>query len=292
MRHVPVLLDSVLNYLDVRLNQDYIDATFGGGGYTKAILKRNAPHGRVLAIDWDEEAVKRARRKFSKNLTVVCGNFRDIEQIAAAHSFENVAGAVFDLGLSSELIERSGRGFSYLRDEPLLMRYSRTDADSTRTARTIVNSYSVKELERIFEEYGEERQAKKISEAIVEQRKKKRIETTGELIAAIERVNRSIKTKARIFQALRIETNQEIENLKLGLAGAWRILTQNGRLVVVSYHSLEDRIIKEFFTQRDHEDKGRALTAKPIKPSIEEIRHNRRARSAKLRAIRKLTTHY
>jgi 16S rRNA (cytosine1402-N4)-methyltransferase len=226
-----------------------------------------------------------------KRIYLVEGNFKDIEEIVRLNGFKNVAGVVFDLGLSSDLIDRSGRGFSFLRDEPLLMTYHRptqTEHGQIRTAREIINSLTVSELEGIFLEYGEERQSGKIARAIVEERKQQKIETTFDLNRAIEKVSRSVKTKARIFQALRIAVNDELNNLLDGLAGAWGVVESGGRVVVVSFNSLEDRIVKNFFKEKEKLDEGLITTKKPLRPTRQEVIKNSRSRSARLRAIQKV----
>jgi len=279
--HVPVLLKEVIEYLDVRPNKNYIDATLGGGGYTREILKRNGPDGKVAAIDWNKEAIKKFK-DVSERLTLVQGNFRDIAELVP---LKNIAGVVFDLGLSSDLLERSGRGFSFKRDEPLLMNYE-LGIKNQGTARDVLNLWTKQELERIFKEYGEIRQARRIAEGIVNARRKSRIETTGDLRKVVGESVKSATPKllAQVWQAIRIAVNDELKNLKKGLEGAWEILEPEGRIAVVSYHSLEDRIVKNFFRERT----GDILTKKPVRPSIVEVKRNPRSRSAKLRAVEKL----
>ena len=279
--HVPVLLHEVIKYLDVRSNKNYVDATLGGGGYTREILKRNGPDGKIAAIDWNKEAIKKFK-DVSERLTLVQGNFRDIAELVP---LKNIAGVVFDLGLSSDLLERSGRGFSFKRDEPLLMNYE-LGIKNQGTARDVLNLWTKQELERIFKEYGEIRQARRIAEGIVNARRKSRIETTGDLRKVVGESVKSATPKllAQVWQAIRIAVNDELKNLKKGLEGAWEILEPEGRIAVVSYHSLEDRIVKNFFRERT----GDILTKKPVRPSIVEVKRNPRSRSAKLRAVEKL----
>src|SRR3989344_956563 len=279
--HVPVLLHEVIKYLDVRSHKNYVDATLGGGGYTREILKRNGPDGKIAAIDWNKEAIKKFK-DVSERLTLVQGNFRDIAELVP---LKNIAGVVFDLGLSSDLLEGSGRGFSFKRDEPLLMNYE-LGIKNQGTARDVLNLWTKQELERIFKEYGEIRQARRIAEGIVNARRKSRIETTDDLRKVVGESVKSATPKllAQVWQAIRIAVNDELKNLKKGLEGAWEILEPEGRIAVVSYHSLEDRIGKNFFRERT----GDILTKKPVRPSIVEVKRNPRSRSAKLRAVEKL----
>jgi len=261
----------------------------------------------------------RSYQSLRSRLVLRQGNFSEIADIASRSGFGKVDGVLFDFGFSSYHIDESGRGFSYLKNEPLDMRYhiTRTDADYTRinpstslgagadqtrtnadnslTAEEIVNKWSEKELERIFREFGEERNARKIAKAIVSARARGKIKTTGELVGIIDRtypasprLRRASKTYSRIFQALRIAVNNELENIKMGLDGAWQILKPGGRLAAISFHSLEDRIVKNFFKEKEKAEAAEILTKKPVTPSDSEIENNSRSRSAKLRAIRKL----
>lgn len=332
--HKPVLLHEVIQLLNPRPGEDFIDATFGGGGHALEILKQTAPGGKLLGIDWDSEGpgletgsenliaseplapteTSELRSgiepaPLSKRLFLEHGNFADIDDISNRYfsdgvdstSSPQVDGVLFDFGFSSFHIDESGRGFSYSKDEPLDMRYNAAVTTSQVVSLTanvgaaeIVNTWPERELERIFREFGEERAARKIARAIVEARRQKRIKTTGELVEIIDksyrtnRIYKSHKTYSRIFQALRIAVNDELENIKKGLAGAWRILKPGGRLAVISFHSLEDRLVKNFFNGKKQETLGQVLTKKPLTASAEEIGRNPRSRSAKLRAILKL----
>jgi 16S rRNA (cytosine1402-N4)-methyltransferase len=309
-KHVPALLEEAMEFLDVRPDLDYIDATVGGGGYTREILRRNGPTGKVLGIEWDEDSLRKLNfeihgasdlspsgdgsregdralsRSVSRRLTLVQGNFAEMEKIARLHNFGEVRGVVFDLGLSSILLEGSGRGFSYLSDEPLLMTF---DKKASRTAAEVVNTSTPEGLARMFSEYGEVRDARRIARRIVQVRGRKRIVRTGELTELLDRAvgRRSIPLYAKVFQALRIEVNGEMENLARGLEGAWEVLEAGGRLVVVSFHSLEDRMVKHFFRERQKSGEASVLTKKAVRPRREEIEQNVRSRSAKLRAIEK-----
>lgn len=280
--HIPVLLRETIEYLDVKDNENYIDCTLNGGGHTREILKRT--NGKVLGIELDPEIFKKIKNENIERLIPVNDNYANLEKIVETNDFKNVQGILFDVGMSSFHVDESKKGFSFLKDELLSMSYS-----EEKTAEEIVNNYSSKDLERIIKEYGEERFARKIAEEIV---KRRPIKTTFQLVEAIRKAvpntyqRGKIHFTTRTFQALRIETNQELENLKNALPQALEILEKGGRLVAISFHSLEDRIIKNFFKSRKEEIQ--LLTTKPVLPDELEIKSNPRARSAKLRAIKKL----
>ena len=279
MIHQPVLQKEVLKYLDPKANENFIDCTINGGGHALAILERVKPKGKVLGIDSDKEIIGQLKPR--DNLILICDNFVNLKKIVRELKFKP-NGILFDLGMSSWHLDKSGKGFSFLRDEPLDMRYSeQTDL----TAEKIVNEYSLEELEKIIKEYGEERFARKIAKKIVEKRKKKRIKTTLELTEAIKFKQKRIHFATRTFQALRIAVNDELNILAQTIPQAVDILAPGGRLAVISFHSLEDRIVKNLFKNLSSEE-FEILTNKPIKPSLEEITSNHRSRSAKLRAIK------
>lgn len=290
--HIPVLLDEVIRILDVHRGKQYIDATLGGGGYTGAIIEKG---GLVLGIDLDKNSVLHVAERHpvevkSGKLVVVQGNFKDIKKIALLKSISYVSGIVFDLGLSSYHLDQSGRGFSMLSDsEPLDMRMQIGDGLGQFTAADIVNSYTQGELYNLFLK-GEEHFAEKIAAEIVKNRRLKRIETTGDLVKIITSVVKrtgDLHPATKVFQALRIEVNNELENLQQGLVDAFDLLEQRGRVVVVSFHSLEERIAKRTFDLLEKKGVGR-LFEKLIRPTSEEMQKNRRSRSAKLRVIEKL----
>jgi len=292
--HKAVLTDKILEYLDPKPNQNFVDCTAGAGGHSTAILERTAPKGKVLAIDWDPEAIKELRaqspirRLTDQNRLILReGNFADIKNIVQEEKFQPIAGILLDLGFSSDQLNR-GRGLSFAKDEPLDMRYSDTNPV---TAEKIVNFSSKAELERILKEYGEEQFAKQIAAAIVEHRAQKPITKTGQLVKIIEQgtpksyQRKKISAATKTFQALRIAANNELENVQAGLKGAAEILPAGGNIAVISFHSLEDRMVKNYFKQ---EHLLQPITKKPIIPSQTEIRHNPRSRSAKLRVATKL----
>ena len=292
--HIPVLQKEVIEYLDPKPNENFIDCTIGEAGHSLAILEKNGPKGKVLGIDRDPGVIKNIESRipnleFRKRLVLACDNFANLEEIVKKQNFKQVSGILFDLGMSSWHLEESGKGFSFLRNEPLDMRYN---LENPLTAEKIVNYWSKSEIEKILREYGEERFAKKIAERIVES-KAKPIETTFQLIEIIKsviprkyQVGR-LHPATRTFQALRIAVNDELNNLEKTLPQAINVLSKGGRLVVISFHSLEDRIVKNFYRSSTSINL-KVLTKKPIGPSKEEIIKNPRSRSAKLRAAIKI----
>ena len=296
MAHIPVLKDEVIKYLDPRPGENFIDGTCGGGGHAQEILKHITPGGRILCLDLDKETIERLQKKINGErvagrMIFVNDNFGDLEKIVQKNNFSPVNGILLDLGMSSDQLEESGRGFSFLKDEPLDMRYWQSNEI---TAHQIVNQWSPLEIEKILEEYGEEKFARKISLEIGRARKLKSIQTTRELL---EVIGRAVPEKykhgrtnfaTRTFQALRIAVNDELENLKKFLPQSLRVLAGEGCLVIISFQSLEDRIVKNFFRQSAKEKKLEILTKKPLTPTGEEIFANPRSRSAKLRAVKLL----
>ena len=292
--HIPVLQKEVIEYLNPKPNENFIDCTIGEGGHSLAILEKNGPTGKVLGIDRDPGVIKNIESRipnleFRKRLVLVCDNFANLEEIVKKQNFKQVSGILFDLGMSSWHLEKSGRGFSFLRNEPLDMRYN---LENPLTAEKIVNYWSKPEIEKILREYGEERFAKKIAERIIESRAKP-IETTFQLIEIIKsviprkyQVGR-LHPATRTFQALRIAVNDELNNLEKVLPQAINVLNRGGRLVAISFHSLEDRIVKNFLKKCGGDACVKLITKKPIRPSREEIIKNHRSRSAKLRACQK-----
>lgn len=291
--HFPVMIDEVLQFLNPRPNENFVDCTVDEGGHTMAILERTKPSGRVLGIDADPEILERFRHKvegtnLAKRLVLVCGNFANLSEIVKEHAFRRVSGVLFDLGLSSWHLEESGRGFSFRRNEPLDMRYS---LENPLTARFIVNFWSLKDIERILRIYGQERFSRKIAQEIVHSRP---LETTVDLVMAVERATpawyhrRRIHFATKTFQALRIAVNNELENLEKALPQALDIMDMGGRLVVIAFHSLEDRIVKNFLKAKSKEGVIEILTKKPLRPSKEEISKNPKSRSARLRAALKV----
>lgn len=298
--HIPVLLREVIEYLNPQPGQKFIDATIGSGGHALAILERIAPGGKLLGIEWDGELLKHLEAQiqhsqFKDSTVLINDSYANLEKIAEDNDFKNVQGVIFDLGMSSWHLEESGGGFSFTKDEPLDMRFSRRmDAGRGPTVADIINKYRGEELAQILKENGEERFAKRIAETIVKVRKEKPITTTFQLVEIIKNSTPFWYRRGRIhfatrtFQALRIAVNNELENIKSGIVQAKNILAAGGRLAVISFHSLEDRIVKNFFREENKKGDLKILTKKPIRAELAEITANPRARSAKLRVAEKL----
>jgi 16S rRNA (cytosine1402-N4)-methyltransferase len=287
--HLPVLREKVVEMLNIRQDGIYIDATAGLGGHAEAILTEIGPEGRIVGIDRDEEALRGVHERLSDSRVMLMrGNFSDMESMVSVNGINAVDGILFDLGVSGMQLRSPWRGFSFISDAPLDMRMDRNQELS---AKDIVNRYPERELERIFREFGEERRARKIAEAITRQREKKPIETCAELAKLVEKVygvRGRIHPATRTFQALRIAVNQELAHLEKGLHASLRLLKQSGRLCVISYHSLEDRIVKHFIADNARNGLLKIMTKKPITPAPEELRLNPSSRSAKLRVAEKI----
>jgi 16S rRNA (cytosine1402-N4)-methyltransferase len=282
--------------LDPKQGGVYVDATLGAGGHTRLICERIGAQGTLIGIDEDEDALIRAKAAtegLGTNMHLIRGNFRNVAQIVHDLGYEHINGIMFDLGLSTPQLETSGRGFSFQRDEPLLMTFGK-EGSALITAEVIVNEWSLETLTDILRGFGEERFAKRIASAIVAARETRRITRTSELVEIISHAvpawycHRKIHFATKTFQALRIAANDEMNALPEGLAGALELLAPGGIMAVISFHSLEDRFVKHFFKQKAQEGAGTLLTKKPIVPDKEELTHNRKARSAKLRALQKV----
>ena len=257
-----------------------MDATIGSGGHSLEILKRIMPGGYLVGLDVDEEALARARERlkpFEGYFKLYRENYRNLMDIMKQENLKTVDGLLLDLGLSSEQVEDPRRGFSFRRDGPLDMRY---DLRQEEKALEVINRESKERLMQIFWDYGEERKAHRIARLIEERRKIKPIETTWELTRIAARAK---AYEARIFQALRIYINKELENLEIALNVAIRVVSREGRIGVISYHSLEDRLVKKFFREKAAAGVLKIITPHPLVPSQEEIKRNRRSRSAKMR---------
>lgn len=308
-RHVPVLLPEVLEGLQVRSGAAYVDCTAGGGGHSAAILAASAPHGRLLALDADPAAIRRVAERLgselaAQRLVLVQASFEELVQVADEHGFAQVAGILLDLGVSSFQLETPARGFAMLLDGPLDMRF---DPQATLSAADIVNEWDERSLADLLYRYGEETQSRRIARYLVQHRP---LRTTMELAAAIERAvggrrGSRIHPATRSFQALRIAVNRELEQLEQVLPQALQLLAPGGRLVVISFHSLEDRIVKHWMQEQartyvleprlpqggyDREPALRIVTRKPIEAGEAEVAQNPRSRSAKLRIAEKLST--
>ena len=304
--HTPVLRDEVLGWLLTSTAGVYVDTTLGGGGHSESILQRLDPAGILIGLDTDPDAIRFAADRlsgFAGRVQLVQSNFRNIAVTLAQRGIHRINGIVFDLGVSSHQFDEPGRGFSFRSDDLLDMRMDRAQPLD---ARTVVNEYSERSLSDLFWKYGEERAARRIARVITQQRMTVRIESTGQLASIVRDIVGErflVKSLARVFQALRIEVNNELESLEIGLRQTISLLELHGRIVVISYHSLEDRIVKDFFKHEAAtllpsgnklvpdtrlEPTLRVLTKKPVEASEQEVRQNPRARSAKLRVAEKI----
>jgi len=284
-QHQPVMVKEVIELLKPTLGKVFIDATLGEGGHTEKLKEKNEKL-KIIGFDLDSNAMVVAKQRLSSFKNIVClhDNYAHLKK----HVKNKVDGILFDLGISFFQLNQSTRGFSFQTSGPLDMRF---DQKQKLTASEIVNHYPQKELEKIIRAYGEEKFARRISQAIAAARRKKEIRTTIELREIIEKATPSWekkKTLARVFQALRIAVNHELDNLKKGLLEAADLLKSHGRIVVISYHSLEDRIVKQTFRSLAQQGIIKIITKKPLCPDSEEIKINPRARSAKLRAAEKI----
>ena len=291
--HEPALLKESIELLDIQPEGVYVDVTFGGGGHSKAILEKLGDKGRLIAFDQDEAALANVPQ--DDRLLFVPQNFREIKRFLRYHGFKKVNGILADLGVSSHQLDQGSRGFSYRFEAPLDMRMSH---DMTATAADLINDLSVEEMQLVFGENGEVRNARTLAQQLVTARSQKTIRTIGEFLQVVEPniIGDRFRYLSQVFQALRIEVNQEMEALKEMLEASKELLAPNGRIVVIAYHSLEDRLVKNFFKtgdcsgvqQKDFygniERPFQILTKKPVEPSAEEIKRNPRSRSAKLRA--------
>ncbi len=303
-KHYPVMLKEAVDALNCESDKLYIDATLGGGGYSEEILKRISPSGRLISFDVDIDAINSSKERLKdyKNLTIVNDSYTNIKKYLEENKINKITGGVvFDLGASTPQLTSQTRGFSFSSDTKLDMRFNQSGDFS---AYDVVNDYSENELVRIFSEYGEERFSKRIAKKIVEERKTKKIETTKELVniifEATPRIKSRIHPATRVFQAIRIEVNDELNNIKNTLNDVLTLLSNNAILSIVTFHSLEDRIVKQFFKHYSREWVGEEggitynkpllelVNKKPIPASEEEIKQNPPSRSAKLRVAKRI----
>lgn len=298
--HIPVLAEKTASLLVTDPDAAYIDLTVGGGGHSMLIHKHLTEHGKLLGCDRDRDAITQARAELPTAVLLFQCKFSEAETTLQPHTADGAGGVLMDLGVSSHQIDTPERGFSHRFSGPLDLRMDQTRGE---TAAALLTRVSADELVRIIRLYGEDPQARRIARSIIKAREQHAIETTEDLAQVISKsvAATRIKSLARVFQALRIAVNEEMSELEAGLAGAWNLLRTGGRLVVITYHSLEDRIVKVFMKAkatpaRDPADlwdsgqppHGRLILAKPVVPDENEISRNPRARSAKLRAIEKL----
>jgi len=303
--HVPVLVNETVKYLINNIDGVYVDCTAGTGGHIEAISQHLSKNAVIIAIDGDEQSLDICKNRFKNmnNIIYANDNFKNIKKIIFTNGYTKVDGILVDLGLSNFLLNSSGRGFTYKKDEPLDMRFI---TSQKYTARSFLNNAPFEELKSELKKYSEDRYAAKIAREIIKERATQPIETTGQLVSIIKRVAPEpflTKTLSRIFQAIRIHVNKEMENLQALLEQSISILNPGGRIVIISYHSIEDRIVKNFFKTEstdcicpdnfpictcNHKKTIKILTRKHITPGKNEIEKNPNARSAKLRAAERL----
>lgn len=282
--HIPVMLNETVNAIEPHEGDAVIDGTFGAGGHSALVLDRVGKTGKLLAIDWNEHAVRGCAERYAEDRRVTCavGNFAEMADIARLSLFPKANGVILDLGISSDELNHSGRGFTFQEDEPLLMTYS----DNQESIAHILKEVSEDDLAAIIKTYGEERYSARIARAIKE---KMPVETTKQLADIITNAVPNQGKKYRIhpatrtFMALRIYANKELENIEMAIAGLPQVVAPGGRVAIISFHSLEDRIVKHRFRDMAKEGKLEIVTKKPLVPNEEEIQNNPRARSAKLR---------
>jgi len=294
--HRSVLLHEVIETLAIRPDDIVLDATLGGAGHAKAIAMLLGTKGVFIGIDADAAAIGRAREALKDVVATtlfIQGNFKDVESHLGKHGIPSITKALFDLGWSGFQFT-SGRGFSFLQDEPLLMTYEDTPGEHTLTAATIVNTWKEASIADVIYGWGEERYSRQIAKAIVETRGKNPIRTSKQLAEIIRSAvpafyrNGRLHPATKTFQALRIAVNDEMGALKQGLMGAWQLLAPGGRLAVISFHSIEDREVKRMMLEWAKTGEGERITRSPIRPGEEEAKANPRSRSAKLRVLQKL----
>ena len=304
IQHIPVMVPEILKYLEVSSGGRYIDCTLGEGGHTKSLLEASNPGGEVLGIDADHEAIEVSKNRleeYGERFIYDNSNFKNIKKIAMKSKFVPCHGILFDLGVSSLQLDKESRGFSFRRKAPLDMRFS---INQTLTAQDVLNTFSESEISDILYQYGEERQSRKIAKLIIENRPLSNADELSDLIKKnIRQTNYKINPATKTFQALRIYINEELNSLSQALEQSLEILGVGGRMAVISYHSLEDRIVKNFFKKESkycicppnipecdcgHFPKLKIITKKPVSPSQSEIEANKRSRSAKLRVVERI----
>ncbi len=296
MIHKTVLLHESIDGLNIKSGDIYLDGTLGSAGHAEYALEMSQGEITVIGLDRDIDALARSRERLGNkdNIILKEGSYGDISEILNELKIDQVNRIMLDLGLSSDQFETSGRGFTFKNDEPLLMTFKHNPNESDLTARQIVNTWQESSIADIIYGYGEEKYARRIARAIVSYRDKKSIETTGELVEIITQSvpvfyrRGRLHPATRTFQALRIAVNDELNTLKRGLENGFDRLSINGRIAVISFHSLEDRIVKNFNKQKEELGEAKIITKKPIIPTDEEISKNTRSRSAKLRILEKI----
>jgi len=297
MIHETVLLKETVDGLNLKPGDVVFDGTLGGGGHSEYVAQTFGPAVKIIAVDRDVDALKRAEvrlKKASANCSLTLSDYRNIDQVLEEQKVEKVQGIILDLGLSSNQLDESGRGFTFKNNEPLYMTFASPADKPTVTAETVVNQWSEETLADIIYAYGDERYARRIAKKIVESREEKEIKTTTDLVEIISQAVPAVYRKGKIhfatktFQALRIAVNDELGALKEGLKKGFDSLSKGGRMSVISFHSGEDRIVKNYFRDLYKDKKAILINKKPIIASADEIKKNPRSRSAKLRIIEKI----
>ena len=296
MVHETVLLKETVDGLNLKKGDTVFDGTLGGGGHSAYVAEKFGPDVKIIAVDRDREALKRAEvrlQNLQASYLLTLSDYRNIEEVLNNLKIERVQGIILDLGLSSNQLDESGRGFSFKNNEPLQMTFAKPDENPLVTAMTVVNNWSEETLADVIYAYGDERYAKRIAKKIIEARKEKEIKTTSDLVEIIRQAVPVAYKKGKIhfatktFQAIRIAVNDELGALREGLKKGFNKLSKEGRMAVISFHSGEDRIVKNYFRDQVKEKRGILINKKPIIASDVEILRNPRSRSAKLRIIQK-----
>ncbi len=295
-KHIPVLLNETIKYLDIQKDDVVVDGTLGAGGHSREICSLLGKNGTLIGIDQDSDAISRAKGvldKYKCNVVLRNENFRNLDKILAEIGIKTVNKILLDIGFSSDQIENSNRGFSFMKEEPLLMTLSNNIMEDTLTAEEIVNTWDEENIADVIFGYGEEKFSRMIAKGIIKARNEKPIKNTLELADIIKESvpawyrRRKIHPATKTFQALRIVVNDEIGALKEGLDTGVRLLSKGGMIAVISFHSIEDRVVKNFFREIAKNGVGEIINKKPISPDRDEILNNKRARSAKLRIFKK-----
>lgn len=294
--HKTVLLKESINGLDIHQGDIYLDGTLGSAGHAEYALRINEGKIKVIGLDRDSQALLRSkdRLRLYSDVTLIESSYGDLDQALDSLKIGKIDRIMLDLGLSSDQFETSGRGFAFKKDEPLLMTFKSNLVEGDLTAHEIVNSWQEENIADVIYGYGEERYSRRIAHAIVKYREKKTIEKTSELVEIISQAvpvfyrKGKLHPATRTFQALRIAVNDELNTLKKGLEKGFARLNKGGRMAIISFHSLEDRIVKNFNKEKESKEEAKIITKKPIEPSDEEVKENPRSRSAKLRILEKI----
>lgn len=295
--HIPVLLKEAIGGLDIKQGNVFVDGTLGSAGHSEEVAKRFGSSVVMIAIDLDPNAIVRSKKKLANyklKIHYAENSFRNIKAVLKSLKLDSADKILLDIGLSSNQFEQSGRGFTFQKEEPLVMSFKENLTEDDLTAGEIVNTWQVENIATILKNYGEEQFAWKIAKAIVARREVKPIETTFDLVDVVKMATpkwyhfKRIHPATKTFQALRITVNDELGALKQALRDGFELLSKDGRMAIISFHSLEDREIKHFFKEKEKQETGKLISKKPILPSKKEIEENPRSRSAKLRIIQKL----